>query len=455
MALIDEIVDINSFSAKGASLDYMDEVMDSVREIDQQRPLSAHIVDKIQKEILYDRVHSSAAIEGNKLSRRETIAILSSGIIEAGSRKDQQEVENLADCIVYMQELLTAKEELNIRIVKELHQKLLYSLDDKNAGNFRTEDVAITGAAVNPPSYLDIPLLVSKILEVVKNEDISAIQKATYIHWAFARVHPFKDGNGRMARLLQDYILLQGNMVPATIQPEDREKNYYQALEEADLGNTTAFLELTAKNILRTASKYLSIIRDEKSKSDWITNIAKAASENVTQTAHRKFLLTQRSLDLIKLEFKNILNDLNAQLSNMHINYRDYGSIDFDKYQSLKNNGRAPSTWLFGIEFIYGEIRHRFIFWYGIHHRKPTDICIFDGEISLIVSMEDDAKNYQKLDDIHEERISLREIIPVDRKYYRRRYNPVNEVDEWDTDVSTVDITQGFIQEVLSKVGLI
>ncbi|ELX4199933.1 Fic family protein [Vibrio vulnificus] len=455
MNIFESVKNIELFEPKGASIDYLEEVITSITEIDSQRPLSPHIVEKIQEEILYDRVHSSAVIEGNKLSRRETIAVLSSGVIEAGSRKDQQEVRNLADCIIYIQECLDAKEILSKQIILELHQKLLSNLDNDNAGRFRTKDVAISGAKVIPPSHIDVPLLVDSILEVLNSTTVSGIQKSAYIHWAMARVHPFKDGNGRMARLIQDYILLQENLVPATIQPEDREKNYYEALEEADLGNGSAFLELIAKNILRTSQKYLSIIRDEKSKSDWIKNIAKAASENVRQTEHRKFLMTQRSLDAIKLEFSTVIKELNLQLENMNINYRDYGSLDFDKYQSLKNKGRAQRTWFFGVEFLYGDIRQRFIFWYGVHHKRLSDIQVLDGEISLLVSMEDDVGNYRKLDETAEERISIREIIPCDRTYLRRRFNPISQSDEWDENISVVNIVQEFIQEVLSKVGLI
>ncbi|WP_196356299.1 hypothetical protein, partial [Vibrio harveyi] len=90
-----------------------------------------------------------------------------------------------------------------------------------------------------------------------------------------------------------------------------------------------------------------------------------------------------------------------------------------------------------------------------VHHKRSSDIQVLDGEISLLVSMEDDVGNYRKLDETAEERISIREIIPCDRTYLRRRFNPISQNDEWDEDVSVVNIVQEFIQEVLSKVGLI
>ncbi len=457
MDIFEEICDVDRFKPKGITLDYLDEVYESIKEIDEQRPLTPDITEKLQQEILFDRVHSSAVIEGNKLSRRETIVVLSTGVLEAGSRKDQQEVINLADACVYLQECLDDDIELSVSLIKELHQKLLSKLDDKNAGEFRSSDVAISGAKITPPSYLDVDTLVRKIVETQTSSDLHPIQRAAWIHWAMARVHPFIDGNGRIARLVQDYVLLKHHYVPASVQPEDREKVYYESLEHADLGNGEELLEVIAKNILRMSQRYLAIIRDEKSRSSWIKQIAKAASEKVRQTEHRCFLVTQKTFDSLKLEFSNVCNELNAELTDMYVGFKDYGSIDFDKYQQLKTKGRASQTWFFGLRFAYGEVEQRFIFWFGTHHNSPDDYKDFGyNPLCLLISMEDGAGNKRILDDYEsEDRITLRELVIDNRIFVRRRYNPVNNRQEWDNDVSPSVIVREFIQEVLAKMGLV
>lgn len=452
-----EISDLDRFTPKGVTLDYLEEVDESIKEIDGQRPLAAHITEKLQSEILYDRVHASAVIEGNKLSRRETIVVLSSGIVEAGSRKDQQEVINLADACLYLQECLDNKISLSVQLVKELHQKILKDIGNNPSGSFRSIDVAITGAKVSPPSHLDVPHLISQIVDLENSVNIHPIHKAAWIHWAFARVHPFVDGNGRVARLIQDYVLLKHRYVPASVQPEDRERHYYESLESADLGSGGDFLEIVAKNVLRTSERYLSIIREEKSKTSWVKNIAKAASEKVKQTEHRKFLSIQKSYDSLKYEFESICTELNSELTDMRVRFKDYGSLDFDKYQALKNHGRASRTWLFGLHFMYGEIDQRFVFWFARHYRAAGDIRAFEqNTITILVSMQDGAGGNRKLDDFEsEDRITLREILVEDREFLRRRYNPVKRKSEWDDNTSPSEIAQNFIQEVLAKVGLI
>jgi len=457
MDIFEEISDIDRLKPKGATLDYFDEVYESVKEIDEQRPLDVDITQKLQEEILFDRVHASAVIEGNSLSRRETIVVLSTGVLEAGSRKDQQEVINLADACLYLQDCLDNKEKLSVKLIKELHQKLLADLDNDNAGKFRKEDVAISGAKVNPPSHLDVPSLIQRIVELDATVEVHPIQKAAWIHWAFARVHPFIDGNGRMARLLQDFVLLQNNYVPASVQPEDREKNYYEALEKTDLGNGEDLLEVIAKNVLRMSQRYLVIIRNEKSRTSWVKGIARAASEKVRQTEHREFLVSQKSFDQLKLEFSNICNELNNELTDIYVGFKDYGSIDFEKYQELKNRGRASQTWFFSLRFAYGELEQRFVFWFGKHFRSGEDYRSFKpNEVCIMVSMQDGAGSNKKLDDYEsEDRITLRELVLDGRDFARRRYNPVSSQNEWDAPIKPTDIAQTFIGEVLSKMGLV
>jgi len=363
----------------------------------------------------------------------------------------------LADACLYLQECLDNNVALSVQLIKELHQKLLKEIDNRNAGTFRTVDVAISGAKLKPPSHLDVPHLISEIVRCENSTILHPIHKAAWIHWAFARVHPFVDGNGRIARLIQDYVLLKHRYVPASVQPEDRERNYYESLESADMGFGADFLEIVAKNVLRTAERYLAIIRDEKSKTSWIKNIAKAASEKVKQTEHRKFLSIQKAYDSLKFEFESICADLNSELTDMRVVFRDYGSLDFEKYQSLKNQGRASKTWLFGLHFLYGEIDQRFVFWFGRHYKAAGDVVVFDPHtITLLVSMQDGAGNNRKLDDFEsEDRITLREVLVDDREFYRRRHNPVKRASEWDVNISPTEVAQHFIQEVLAKVGLI
>ncbi len=454
---IQEVLNIEMFEPRGASLELINQVQEAIYEIAAKRPLSPHVIGRLEQEILTDRVHSSAVTEGNRLSKRETLVVLSTGVIEAGTRRDEIEVRNLAESIAEFENAIRRKETLSPHFVRQVHHILMRNLEE-TAGNFRNEDVAISGASVRPPSFLDVPELVREVLQFYEscNDSVPILQKAAWLHWSFARIHPFRDGNGRMTRLLQDYALLTAGYPPSALQPEDREGGYYTALEAADQGGGRPLLELIAKNTLRMADRYLSIIRDEDAKVNWLTGVVKAAKEKVKQSDHRRFLLVQRAANIIKRELFELTEQLTDSIPGLTIRFRDYGSLEFDKFQSIENYGRAERTWFFGLEFRIEETVLRYIFWFGSHHSKPFDIADeLPSKIVLLVSTEEEHSYYRLLDDLEEERVTLREIVPNGNVFWRRRFDPIAERSEWDTDITGGTIARDFFEEVIKKLGLI
>jgi Fic family protein len=162
--LFAQLTDTSTFEPAGASLDLISQVEEVIDEINAYRPLSHTVLERLHTDILYDRVHSSAVTEGNSLSRRETIVVLTTGIVEAGSRKDQLEVENLAAAILALEEALKSKSPMKPVFLRNLHALVMKNLDN-GAGKYRDEDLAISKAKVRPPSFLDVPEMVRTVLD--------------------------------------------------------------------------------------------------------------------------------------------------------------------------------------------------------------------------------------------------------------------------------------------------
>jgi Fic family protein len=453
----DDILKPEVFAPAGAAQYVLEEVDAIIAKIDAQRPLSPELVARMESEILADRVHSSAVTEGNRLSRRETLVVLSTGLIEAGSRKDVTEVRNLARAITETEKAIARSEVITPLLLRQLQGILLEDIEHVGVGAFRSENVAISGATHQPPDFHDVPGLVQAVCQQLgESYDLChPIQLATWAHWAMARIHPFRDGNGRLARLVQDYVLLRRRYVPAPLRSEDREGLYYEALDRADSGDGQALLEIVAKNTLRMADRYMSLISEEESKRNWISAITKAAMEKVKQSDHRRFLAIQRSFANLKAEFLDVCRQLDGQIPELRARFVDYGDIEFEKFQGIEHGRFAKKAWLWGVELAVHETRLRFVFWYGAHIQNAEDPqSQMPSRVVLLVSVQQD-NYYVRLDEVQEDRISLRTVMPAESLYWRKRFDPVRDQNVWDKDLTAGDIARAFFQESLGKLGLL
>jgi Fic family protein len=465
---------VETFEPKGATREIVEDLERAVNEIEQHRPLPEHIGRKLSEDLLYDRIYSSAVTEGNRLSRRETIAVLTAGLIEAGSRKDVAEIRNLGQAILRLDKFLHDKVPVSEGFIREVQRIVLDGIEQREAGAYRREQVAIAGSKTVPPPPGDVPDLINTVAQLINQsfETSHPVVLAGWAHWAITRIHPFRDGNGRVARLVQDYILLRRNYIPAPLFPEDRQEQYYDALEAADLGQSAPFVELLAKNMLRVADRYLSAIREDTVKIDWLEKITKTAAENIRQTEHRRFIRWERRLTALKAEFEEISKELVAKVPGLHVNWLDYGGINYEKYRSLRDHVPTERSWAFGLLFRRENTRLRFVFWIGFHRERPSDRAqdITDEPV-LLVSMEEQKRGskdgtpasvgttdkvfYRTLDELSETMISLREVIMRDGTLARRRYNPTAQSDEWDFAVSPGQVARDFFTEVLRKLLLV
>jgi Fic family protein len=85
----------------------------------------------------------------------------------------------------------------------------------------------------------------------INKKDINPILFATEFHYKFIRIHPFDDGNGRIARLLMNFLLMQKGYPPAIIKTEDK-NNYFSALQQADSGQLEFFFNYISEQVIHS-----------------------------------------------------------------------------------------------------------------------------------------------------------------------------------------------------------
>lgn len=193
--------------------------------------------------------HSSTSIEGNTLTLGETAFVLQEGLTISGKPlKDHEEVVGHAKAIDLLYEFLQAGREFSEADLFALHRAVQTEVVVdvyKPVGGWKKEPNSTVGVIDGkqvifdyaPPS--DVPGLMESWFDLYRifDKDIqpgdtqSALTAYVQLHVAFVRIHPFFDGNGRMARLVANLPVLKSGFPPILI-PRERRKEYIDLLSE-------------------------------------------------------------------------------------------------------------------------------------------------------------------------------------------------------------------------------
>ena len=267
------------------------------KKLDSLRPLPKDAVKRIIEDIRLRHTYHSDAIEGNTLTLQETKLVLEEGITIGGKPlKDHIEARNDAEAFDLMMDLVNSKKEISQELIQRIHEFVTKGIL-KNPGQYRTENVTITGAKIRPPSFLKIVKLMDGYIQNIQKLKIQTIKKAAYIHHEFVRIHPFIDGNGRVARLLTNFYLTKEGYPPIIIQKENR-KNYYKSLNKADQGNLSDFATFISHAVNESLQYYLSIFIEEER----LVKLSELSKHTEYTQEYLSLRARQGKLDAVKIE---------------------------------------------------------------------------------------------------------------------------------------------------------
>jgi len=239
-------------------------VLDKKKKLEGLRPLPSSLVARLKKQMMIEYTYNSNAIEGNTLTLRETQLVIEEGITVGGkSTTETLEAKNHPEAIEFVERLVDAKSELTEDVVLQLH-KLIMSNITEDAGHYRTIGVRITGATFMPPPSSEVKPRMDMLLKWLREnpDELTPIELAAFFHHRFVQMHPFSEGNGRIARLLMNALLMKdGYPFIATVPKLDRQK-YLKTLMEVDLGNTSGFVNFVARCVERALDMYLDALEE-------------------------------------------------------------------------------------------------------------------------------------------------------------------------------------------------
>lgn len=240
---------------------YFDKVDELNNKLNSKRPFSKETLKSLRNSINIEWTYNSNGIEGNTLTLRETQIVLEGITVGGKTLREHLEAINHEKAIEYIEDLVKEKNPVTEWNIKNIHQLVLKEIDDKNAGKYRSENVAIMGATHTPPDHLIVPELMEKlILNYQKWNKYHPIIKAALIHGELVKIHPFIDGNGRTFRLVMNLSLMNSGYLPVIIKKENR-LEYYNALDKAHTtGDYTDFVKLVTNLEIEMINKYLNLL---------------------------------------------------------------------------------------------------------------------------------------------------------------------------------------------------
>lgn len=228
--------------------------------IDKARPFEGELLKQLKSYYKIGLTYSSNALEGNTLTESETKIIIEDGLTVGGKPlKDTFEALGHAKAYDFMFSLLN-KEEITEDDIKTFHKLFFSDINPKEAGQYRSIPVIISGSAYPVCKVDKIPQKMTELLEWANNgrTKLHPVEFAAQLHKRFVFIHPFIDGNGRVARLLMNTALIQSGYMLAIIPPTLR-LEYGLALESAH-ENDKKFVELIAKQVLETEREVIRLL---------------------------------------------------------------------------------------------------------------------------------------------------------------------------------------------------
>ena len=246
-------------------------------------PMSPENQRRWEKKVRLEFNYNSNHIEGNTLTYGDTQLLLLFG--ETHGSHPMRDYEEMKAHDVAFQKIkewaADTQMPLTEKDIRELNQIILVQPFWKNAitpdgqptrrqitvGNYKTQPNSVrlpNGELFEYTAPQEVPIQMQALMEWYRDEQttLHPVTLAAMFHYKFVRIHPFDDGNGRISRLLMNYVLLAHKLPPVVIKSSDKQ-NYLHALHLADTGQYEAFIRYIAQQVVSSLEMAIKAAKGE------------------------------------------------------------------------------------------------------------------------------------------------------------------------------------------------
>jgi len=260
--------------------DYIDQLSATYHSL---LPMSPENQRRWDKKVRLEFNYNSNHIEGNTLTYGETqLLLLFDETHGSHPMRDYEEMKAHDVAFQKIKEWATDTETpLTEQDIKNLNQIILVQPFWKNAitpdgqptrrqitvGNYKTQPNSVrlpNGELFEYTAPQEVPIQMQALMEWYRDEQtaLHPVTLAAMFHYKFVCIHPFDDGNGRVSRLLMNYVLLAHKLPPVVIKSSDKQ-NYLHALHLADTGQYEAFIRYIAEQVVSSLEMAIKAAKGE------------------------------------------------------------------------------------------------------------------------------------------------------------------------------------------------
>lgn len=387
------------YSVEESQLHRLTELVERVKAMRSGGQLTPEVLHRIRRFFRIKSIYHSNAIEGNLLNVGETRQVVEFGVTLTGKPlKDQAEARNLGNALDFLEDLVSGPDiPIGEADVRQLHQLVLQGIDDDNAGKYRQVPVTISGSAFEPPGPESVSLQMEEFGAWLRDVSVPAKPEASLeglvaaaaAHTWMVTIHPFADGNGRVARMLMNLMLMRYTFPIAIITKEDRLR-YYDALEVSQATDLTLFVDLLSEAIQESLEEYEFASREQRAQEEWATSLASRFTAPERTRAENEYEIWRAAMDLLRSYVRQTAEMIDAEAALARVYFKDFGELPFEKYLSLRSGESAKRTWFFRVDFVRGEDSARYLFFFG----APSGPMRSKADVTLHVAREEPTGSY-------------------------------------------------------------
>ena len=228
------------------------------------RPLTQETLQSLREYYRVGLTYTSNALEGNSLTESETKVVIEDGLtIEGKPLRDVYEAVGHAKAYDYLYDL-SHDAPITEETIRAVHKLFYQQIDPERAGEYRKVPVFISGSQYAVAPVAEISKRMQQLVQWYARHEgrMHPVELAAELHKRFVYIHPFVDGNGRVARLLMNLSLMRNEyniaLIPAVTRSE------YVAALEAGHYDAEVFVGFIADRVIMTQLDILRLFRESE-----------------------------------------------------------------------------------------------------------------------------------------------------------------------------------------------